>query len=63
MAADICPETRARCDMAEVCRMVWCAKRRHPHKPIREDELTVPERYALRMAEQRARPPGARPGR
>jgi hypothetical protein len=63
MAADICPRSRKRCNTAEVCRMMWCAKGRMGQlKPISEQRLTIAERYDLQMAQQRAAP-DPEPGR
>lgn len=54
--ADICPETRQRCDLADVCRLLYCAKLGHVGiSPISERELTKAERYSLHIAEQRQR--------
>lgn len=62
MGRDICPKSRLRCDTAEICRMMWCARLHFGNpkvRPLSERDLTTAERYALHMAKQKA---GARDG-
>ena len=49
----ICPKTRKRCDTAEVCWLIFCAKGGMQKRPISERDLTKEERYAMHMEEQK----------
>lgn len=52
---DICPVSRHRCNVAEICGMMFCAKAGASAglHPISDTQLTKVERYKLVMAEQR----------
>lgn len=64
---NICPVHRKVCDIAEVCRLMWCAAGPRPTPtvrlhPVSDHVLTVEQRYAMQMGKlPSTRPPTKEP--